>query len=53
MEFTNQVGAIAEEDHRPLIVTEYGEATVDWWTHIIGGLHKNDFIMTAKTDRLL
>jgi 4a-hydroxytetrahydrobiopterin dehydratase len=53
LEFTNKVGAIAEEeDHHPLIVTEYGRVTVDWWTHIIGGLHKNDFIMAAKTDQL-
>jgi 4a-hydroxytetrahydrobiopterin dehydratase len=52
--FTNKVGAIAEkEDHHPMIITEYGRVTVDWWTHKIGGLHKNDFIMAAKTDRLL
>ena len=54
LEFTNQVGALAEtEDHHPLIITEYGKVTVHWWTHAIHGLHKNDFIMAAKTDRLL
>jgi 4a-hydroxytetrahydrobiopterin dehydratase len=53
LEFTNKIGAIAEEEgHHPLIITEYGRATVDWWTHKIGGLHKNDFIMAAKTDEL-
>lgn len=53
LEFTNKVGAIAEqEDHHPLIITEYGRVTIDWWTHMIHGLHKNDFIMAAKTDRL-
>jgi 4a-hydroxytetrahydrobiopterin dehydratase len=53
LEFTNKIGAIAEEeDHHPLIVTEYGRVTVNWWTHKIGGLHKNDFIMAAKTDEL-
>ena len=53
LEFTNKVGAIAEEeDHHPLIVTEWGKVTVQWWTHKIGGLHKNDFIMAAKTDKL-
>jgi len=52
--FTNKIGLIAEkEDHHPLIVTEYGRVTVDWWTHKIKGLHKNDFIMAAKTDLLL
>ena len=51
LEFTNKVNALAEqEDHHPLIITEYGRAAVIWWTHKIGGLHKNDFIMAAKTD---
>ena len=51
--FTNQVGAIAEEeDHHPAILTEWGAVTVFWWTHVIKGLHRNDFIMAAKTDRL-
>ncbi|WP_421192737.1 4a-hydroxytetrahydrobiopterin dehydratase [Aeromonas jandaei] len=27
--------------------------TVSWWTHKIGGLHHNDFIMAARTDQLL
>jgi 4a-hydroxytetrahydrobiopterin dehydratase len=26
--------------------------TVQWWTHKIKGLHKNDFIMAAKTDEI-
>ncbi|HUI90277.1 MAG TPA: 4a-hydroxytetrahydrobiopterin dehydratase [Anaerolineales bacterium] len=52
--FTNKVAMIAEkEDHHPLIITEYGRVTVNWWTHKIGGLHQNDFIMAAKTDQLL
>ena len=53
LEFTNKVGAIAEaEDHHPLIIAEYRRVTVDWWTHVIKGLHKNDFIQAAKTDEL-
>ena len=53
LEFTNKIGAIAEEEnHHPLIVTEWGRVTLEWWTHKIGGLHRNDFIMTAKTDEL-
>jgi 4a-hydroxytetrahydrobiopterin dehydratase len=52
--FTDKVGAIAEaEDHHPLIITEWGRVTVQWWTHKINGLHQNDFIMAAKTDALL
>jgi 4a-hydroxytetrahydrobiopterin dehydratase len=53
LEFTNKVGAIAEEeDHHPLIITEWGRVTLNWWTHKIGGLHKNDFIMAAKSDEV-
>jgi 4a-hydroxytetrahydrobiopterin dehydratase len=53
MEFTNKVGTVAEaEDHHPLIITEWGRVTVQWWTHIIKGLHKNDFIMAAKADEI-
>lgn len=49
--FTNRVGALAEaEDHHPAILLEYGKARVNWWTHAIGGLHWNDFIMAARTD---
>ena len=49
----NKIAAIAEEeDHHPLIVLEWGRVTVQWWTHIIKGLHKNDFIMAAKTDKI-
>lgn len=52
--FTNRVGALAEEQgHHPEILTEWGKVTVTWWTHKIHGLHKNDFAMAAKTDRLL
>jgi 4a-hydroxytetrahydrobiopterin dehydratase len=53
LEFTNRVGALAEEeDHHPVLLTEYGKTTVRWWTHKIKGLHRNDFIMAAKTDQL-
>lgn len=49
--FTNRVGELAEaENHHPTILLEYGKATVSWWTHTIGGLHQNDFIMAARTD---
>jgi 4a-hydroxytetrahydrobiopterin dehydratase len=53
MEFSDGVGVIAEEeDHHPRIVTEWGKVTLQWWTHVIGGLHKNDFIMAAKSDEV-
>ena len=49
--FTNAVGALAEaEAHHPALTTEWGRVTVGWWTHAIAGLHRNDFVMAAKTD---
>ena len=49
--FTNRVGELAEEEgHHPDLLTQWGKVTVTWWTHKIKGLHKNDFIMAAKTD---
>jgi 4a-hydroxytetrahydrobiopterin dehydratase len=51
--FTNRVGALAEtEGHHPALLTEWGRVTVTWWTHTIRGLHRNDFVMAAKTDAL-
>jgi 4a-hydroxytetrahydrobiopterin dehydratase len=53
LSFTNAVGEVAEEeDHHPTLVTEWGKTNVTWWTHAISGLHRNDFIMAAKTDEL-
>lgn len=49
--FTDRVGALAEDEgHHPAILTEWGRVTVTWWTHAIRGLHRNDFVMAAKTD---
>src|SRR5262245_46720830 len=52
--FTNRVGALAEEQgHHPALLTEWGRVTVTWWTHKIRGLHRNDFVMAAKTNALV
>jgi 4a-hydroxytetrahydrobiopterin dehydratase len=51
--FSNQIGAISEEqNHHPALLTEWGQVTVNWWTHTLSGLHHNDFIMAARTDAL-
>jgi 4a-hydroxytetrahydrobiopterin dehydratase len=51
--FTNLVGELAEEqDHHPALLTAWGKVTVTWWTHAVQGLHRNDFVMAAKTDQL-
>lgn len=51
--FTKGVGELAEQQgHHPRITTEWGKVKVTWWTHKIGGLHANDFIMASKTNKL-
>ena len=51
--FTDTVAAAAEEQgHHPRLTTEWGQVAVTWWTHKIRNLHKNDFIMAAKTDAI-
>lgn len=51
--FAYKLAALAErEQHHPALLVEWGQVTVTWWTHKIGGLHDNDFIMAAKTDRV-
>ena len=51
--FTDRMGALAEAaGHHPAITTEWGRVTVVWWTHAIAGLHRNDFVMAAKTEAL-
>lgn len=53
LDFTVRVGERAEEaGHHPALLTEWGRVTVSWWTHAIGGLHRNDFVMAARTDRV-
>ena len=52
LDFSMTIGRLAEEEgHHPRLVTEWGGVTIDWWTHKIRGLHRNDFIMAAKTDQ--
>jgi 4a-hydroxytetrahydrobiopterin dehydratase len=49
--FTELVGKLAEnQEHHPKIATKWGEVSVIWWTDNVSGLHRNDFIMAAKTN---
>ena len=51
--FSNLVGVLAEsEGHHPSLLIEYGKVTVRWWSHKINSLHKNDLILSAKTDEI-
>ena len=52
--FVNRVADLAEEQgHHPDIATHWNKVDLVLWTHKIGGLHQNDFILAAKIDRLL
>jgi 4a-hydroxytetrahydrobiopterin dehydratase len=54
MEFVNRVADVAEEEgHHPDIAIHWNKVDLVLWTHKIGGLHENDFILAAKVDRLL
>ncbi len=50
--FVNEVGRIAEkENHHPDILLKWGEVRVEIWTHSVGGISINDFILAAKIER--
>jgi len=53
MRFAVRVGELAEqEQHHPDLHVAWGKVRVETWTHKIRGLHRNDFVLAAKTDRL-
>jgi len=54
IEFFEKVAELAErEGHHPdLHLVGYRNVRIELWTHAIGGLSENDFILAAKIDRL-
>ena len=52
--FFEKVGEVAEaEAHHPDLHLEgYKNVSIEIWTHAIGGLSENDFILAAKIDQL-
>ena len=53
MRFVNALAALAEaEGHHPDFTVHYSTVDVTLWTHAIGGLSENDFIVAAKLDAL-
>jgi 4a-hydroxytetrahydrobiopterin dehydratase len=53
LEFTYEIGELAEQEwHHPDIHLQWGEVRVEMWTHKIDGLHKTDFVMAARMDRI-
>lgn len=54
IKFVNKVSELAEsEGHHPDIHIFYNKVRLDLWTHAIGGLFDNDFILAAKINALI
>ncbi len=52
--FINAVGFMANrQDHHPDLAVGYGHCQIEWSTHDVGGLSRNDFICAAKVEALL
>lgn len=54
LEFFHRVAEVAENDghHPDLHLVRYRQVAIELWTHAIGGLSENDFILAAKIDQL-
>lgn len=53
MGFVNKVALLAQEEgHHPDMEVHYNRLRIELWTHAIGGLSENDFILAAKIDQL-
>jgi 4a-hydroxytetrahydrobiopterin dehydratase len=54
MAFVDKMAALAEEEgHHPDFCVHYSEVDVSLWTHAVGGLSENDFILASKIDAIL
>lgn len=54
MAFVDKMAAVAEEEqHHPDFCVHYSRVDVTLWTHAVGGLSENDFILAAKIDAIL
>ena len=53
LEFVRRIGDIAEQEgHHPDINLGWGYAKINIQTHALNGLHRNDFILAAKIDKI-
>ena len=53
MKFVNKVAALAEEEgHHPDLHIHWNKVLIELWTHEIGGLAENDFIVAAKIEEI-
>ena len=53
LELATRVGELAERhDHHPELSISWGKLQITWYTHSLGGLHRNDFFMATQCDLL-
>lgn len=54
VDFINKIAVLAEsEGHHPNIyLYDFKKVRIELWTHKIGGLHKNDFILATKIEEI-
>lgn len=54
LDLFHRVGQLAEDEghHPDLHLTGYRNVSIEIWTHAIGGLSENDFILAAKIDQV-
>ena len=53
MRFVNAMASVAEEQgHHPDFSVHYNRVEVNIWTHAVGGLSINDFVLAAKLDQI-
>jgi 4a-hydroxytetrahydrobiopterin dehydratase len=54
MAFFEAIAEVAEQDghHPDLHLAGYRNVSIELWTHAIGGLSENDFILAAKIDAI-
>jgi 4a-hydroxytetrahydrobiopterin dehydratase len=54
VQFLNKVATLAEEEghHPDLHLEGYRQVAIEIWTHAIGGLSENDFILAAKINQI-
>lgn len=53
IDFVNYVADVAEQEgHHPDITIHYSAVTLTLWTHAVGGLSENDFILALKIDSM-
>jgi len=51
MSLATRLAALAESvNHHPVLTVAWGRLGVQWWTHVLHGLHENDFRMAAACD---